>query len=780
MRDDRTVEAGSLADLNLLAANPPRYPVNPTEEPREPLTLYISRVPGTRDIILSTLKPQRKNVTGEDIANALYYVHLDLPSDGLLVAPPTMPAVSTTGQTGGSPTAPTVARKPVPSVPRPSDNILPPGPASSSTFPPTVPTGSAPPVGYPSASVASTFPPTGPAPPVGGYPSGPPPSYNTATQPTVLQPTAPQSTRPTSLPAQPPAPPPHREPVSPRSQPWVPPGFRLEERQTSFESAVMSSLDNLPSRQGQPQQQQARPQSMQQLSTTSTLPIRSRPLPGRTLPSNANTNSNNSGSNNAVQLPPAASAAPAPGGGIPRKPVGPRPDGTVDPNAPPFPPRPQDKALPQAPGLSAQQQQQQQQQPRTPGLTSTQPTPNNFAPFQLTLIRRDPSSNHQWNIGKVASVQPVEQPDDDNSDGESAPPVSEQPSIRIHLETSGYAKFRGDDGGKAFARQVVMAYTKSWTAGIRNAFKRPSAHNHERSSSLDRAQIGAFDNNDLEPPRRFLRPRNNSLASTADSALGGLGVPDVRRKSKELSRSTSPPLITRPGPGLKPKGYTFTSPWDGRCDFRTGNGGRSLKCRHILHPSTDATTGATGGGVAGYNPLVIAQSFRDGPGQGLAAVAAATSSVVTGQPEAGGRARAGSLTSALTGAIAVSELRFNLPHGDLIRKRDNSEDREREQREKSGGGRGDQLYGRFQDHLHHLQHHARRRGSSTEEDDYPEDDQDEDELDLSLGREKAGGGNRGKRAKLGKLIVYDDGFKMLDLVVAANMGVWWVSWERSF
>lgn len=50
-------------------------------------------------------------------------------------------------------------------------------------------------------------------------------------------------------------------------------------------------------------------------------------------------------------------------------------------------------------------------------------------------------------------------------------------------------------------------------------------------------------------------------------------------------------------------------------------------------------------------------------------------------------------------------------------------------------------------------------------------------LDLSLGREKAGGGNRGKRAKLGKLIIYDEGFKMLDLIIAANMGIWWAGWE---
>ncbi len=57
------------------------------------------------------------------------------------------------------------------------------------------------------------------------------------------------------------------------------------------------------------------------------------------------------------------------------------------------------------------------------------------------------------------------------------------------------------------------------------------------------------------------------------------------------------------------------------------------------------------------------------------------------------------------------------------------------------------------------------------------EDESDSRLDLSIGKEKAGGGNRGKRAKLGKLIIYDEGFKMLDLIVGANMSVWWSVWE---
>jgi len=50
-------------------------------------------------------------------------------------------------------------------------------------------------------------------------------------------------------------------------------------------------------------------------------------------------------------------------------------------------------------------------------------------------------------------------------------------------------------------------------------------------------------------------------------------------------------------------------------------------------------------------------------------------------------------------------------------------------------------------------------------------------LDLSLGQEALGGGFRGQQAKLGKLLVFADGTKMLDLVVAANIAMFWRGWK---
>lgn len=50
-------------------------------------------------------------------------------------------------------------------------------------------------------------------------------------------------------------------------------------------------------------------------------------------------------------------------------------------------------------------------------------------------------------------------------------------------------------------------------------------------------------------------------------------------------------------------------------------------------------------------------------------------------------------------------------------------------------------------------------------------------LDLSLGQEALGGGFRGQAAKLGKLLVFADGTKTLDLVVAANVAMFWRAWK---
>lgn len=55
----------------------------------------------------------------------------------------------------------------------------------------------------------------------------------------------------------------------------------------------------------------------------------------------------------------------------------------------------------------------------------------------------------------------------------------------------------------------------------------------------------------------------------------------------------------------------------------------------------------------------------------------------------------------------------------------------------------------------------------------------DERLGLSLAQEQAAGGFGGKQAKLGKLIIEKEGFKMLDLVVAANIGLWWRAYGKN-
>ncbi|KAJ4320557.1 hypothetical protein N0V94_003315 [Neodidymelliopsis sp. IMI 364377] len=82
------VEAKSLSSLTALASNPPAYPRNPTYVKHEPLVLYIARVPGSKDVFLSPMKPREKVVTAEDIQSSLYFVHVEHPQDVNLITPP--------------------------------------------------------------------------------------------------------------------------------------------------------------------------------------------------------------------------------------------------------------------------------------------------------------------------------------------------------------------------------------------------------------------------------------------------------------------------------------------------------------------------------------------------------------------------------------------------------------------------------------------------------------------------------------------------------------------
>jgi hypothetical protein len=111
--------------------------------------------------------------------------------------------------------------------------------------------------------------------------------------------------------------------------------------------------------------------------------------------------------------------------------------------------------------------------------------------------------------------------------------------------------------------------------------------------------------------------------------------------------------------------------------------------------------------------------------------------------------------------MTVSELRFNLPSSS-----------------KTATSRADESAKRSS-FFRRGRHNRNNSSLSINRDDNTEETKNSlDRLDLSLGQEFAGGGFGGKQAKLGKIILEDEGLKMMDLLVAANLGLWWRAYEK--
>lgn len=569
------MEAQSLAALNLQAANPPQYPENPSETPQEPLTLYISRVPGTRDVILSPFKPQLKNVTGGDVASSLYYVHLELPTLDIAGPEPLRDEAQGRSSEDSSATR-TIARKPVP--------------------------GTVPSLG---------------------------PEISIQSDQLQLQQTRSQHDNTTLWP-------PGDVGMPPSLQerdfaPPLPPRRRFEDSGLGYSDSSF----------------EANPHETSQLN-----------------------------------VPPR------------RKPVGPRqmggvPQGRVSMDETTRS-RVQTRARADTTGHT------RQSRSLSPTKNAEYPSP----PFTLSLIRRDPGTGDQWNVGKISSYETDPMAAQapmylSASTSEQHPP--QHPPIDIQIETAGYAKFRRgtqvalppppslidfmpeprSDGSRTFSRQVSMSYSKSFGSTVRSTFHKLEQKARKKAQAHN---------------------RNESEASVASHSSGEyvVGSPTTARPDK-----------------MKPRGYTFASPWNGKCVFRTGKDGRSLVCDHILHE----------GELGGYNPLVPDSSAAKG-----------TSTV-------------------------VSELRYNLPGSEFF---PSSEVPKGDINQKLG--------------------HFSKMVKSTMDRGYGDEDEDDvvSPFDVNVGGERAGGGNRGNRAKLSKLIIYHDGMKMLDLLVAANIGLWWRTWEKSY
>lgn len=302
----------------------------------------------------------------------------------------------------------------------------------------------------------------------------------------------------------------------------------------------------------------------------------------------------------------------------------------------------------------------------------------------LTLIRRDPGTTQQWNVASVYDP-PVHEVSSSTLLVPSAKRRTKRGGAPLYLDITnpGYTHFVTDNPASQSQTSLSSSDTPSVVPLSLGTFHRRlylpgSAHNLHGYGS----------------PSGFHRKSSSLSAASGDTS--------IRHTMSEERHSVD--LGTAAMADQRSKGYTFLSPWNGTCEFKTGSTGRTLKCRHRM----------------------------------------------------GGR------------VDDVSELRFNLPSTSSPTKKP------------ALGGRGERV-------SYLARHrHLFSSGGNDEEDDEDADSiapsivvTDDGRIDLELGRERAGGGFGGKQAKLGKLIIEPQGLAMLDLLVAANVGLWWRAWERA-
>ena len=381
--------------------------------------------------------------------------------------------------------------------------------------------------------------------------------------------------------------------------------------------------------------------------------------------------------------------------------------------------------------------------------------------FSITIIRRDPSSGAQWNIGMVSGHSASNEPNHGITSPQKKPKKGNV-DISIHLSTPGYGPFRNPVPAGNAATSITGAAIRSGDGLNMDQPETPTASNWS-FHRLVKMEGSSFWGRPSIQHRRTLSDisgkhitHRRSSSNSSDAGLGDLPR-DLHDNGSDFRESQS-------------KGYMFVSPWGGRCKFSTRGNGRSLRCMHTLPApvSASSTTESTSFQRSSepvselrFN-LPSATLFSSSTSKS----ATKKSSVVLGSPNFSNLRK--KLSPQKTQPLLPSR-----PHPTSYAAMYPSDGEDAPPPPPRSYHITDSSEGEAPSPLPMKTHLFPYSTNTTHE----ELDDDDPPLDLSIGQEKAGGGNRGKRAKLGKLVIHHEGFKMLDLVVAANIGVWWSVWE---
>lgn len=280
-------------------------------------------------------------------------------------------------------------------------------------------------------------------------------------------------------------------------------------------------------------------------------------------------------------------------------------------------------------------------------------------------------------------------------------------------------KKRPDSGssGSIFEQGSLRSSTDSQSDSQRGSNGNGNGNTEKRTTTSQ-------DEHEHEPINGFYAPKTTPTTSASSP---------TRKPLPPSSSSSSSPLSS--------SSCTFQTPWNSTCEFTFGLTNRTLRCKHYHQRAHHLTS------TRHDNTQPSAASQRSTPNP-----------------------------------VTISELRFNLPSSSKSKPSSKSSSSPNPPSSSSASKRTS-LFPPFP--LPLRRQHFSFSSSSTSpltlptnspspSPNSPSDSASPLDLSLSLGRELAGGGPRGKDAKLGKLIVRnEEGLGMLDLLVAANVGVFW-------
>lgn len=405
---------------------------------------------------------------------------------------------------------------------------------------------------------------------------------------------------------------------------------------------------------------------------------------------------------------------------------------------------------------------------KTSGLPGQRPGPvpiglnTHLNDFSITLIRRDPSSGAQWNVGTICGQPTPDEAQNRRAKGSKKPYFD----MMVHLTTPGYNYFRNSPATGYSAegipelsspvgvthRSEVSSIQQRSESGFSRQIRMEGSSFWGRSSAHKRTQS--------DYSAEHASPRGNDLPR--DASLDGWNGSKIDSTSTGLGESRS-------------KGYVFQSPWGGWCKFSTGSGGRTLRCKHSLPAPISARTAGDFTSTA-QPPSVVSELRFNLPSSAIFTPSTDTTtkraSVDSGRFNISKFSHICNKLSLDKTSISNRPALPPRPHPTSYAALYPSDDEGAPPLPPRSSAVAQLRPGYQQTPSFSPSENQLEPDLS-----YSDDGDEDDRLDLSIGREKAGGGNRGKRAKLGKLIIHDEGFKMLDLAVAANMAIWWSVYE---